>query len=72
MRWQWWVTLLAAPLAACGAETGPEVDARSVEVLPAAELAVGIGDTVSFRAVVLDGRGRAVEDASVIWHVSDP
>ncbi|MGD8320721.1 MAG: Ig-like domain-containing protein, partial [Gemmatimonadota bacterium] len=46
--------------------------ARSVEVLPAAELAVGIGDTVSFRAVVLDGRGRAVEDASVIWRVSDP
>lgn len=63
--------LLVALLAtACGDATGPDI--RSVEVRPAAELLVGVGDTATLRAVVLDGAGEVVTGVAIAWATGDP
>lgn len=62
---------LAVALAACGGASSTASVIRSVEVEPAAELAVGAGDTVSFRAVVLDEGHQVVEGADVTWTTVD-
>lgn len=60
------VVWLAA--AACGGgDGGTAADAITVRVSPAAALAVGVGDTVSFTAEVTDAAGARVTSAVVTW-----
>lgn len=56
-------------LSACGGGegTGPESQVARVEVEPAAGLAVGVGATVQYGALVLDASGRRVSGVGVTW-----
>jgi hypothetical protein len=55
---RWLLVPLSAALVSCGADLGTGVPAvRSIRVEPAAALAVGVGDTVRVRAVVMDAEG---------------
>lgn len=54
----------------CGGD-GTGIEVRSLAVRPAVHLAVGIGDTVRFRATVTDAARAPVTDVEVRWSVAD-
>jgi len=73
-RQRGWNLPLALTLwaAACGGDGTTEPNVASVSVTPKASLAVGVGDTVRFTAVVMDGRGLAIPGATVSWSSTNP
>lgn len=72
MRW-WSGAFVLVVLSSCGRVGGTGVPVTgSVEVEPAAQLAVGIGDTVRFRAAVRDALDRPIAGARPKWTTADP
>jgi N-formylglutamate amidohydrolase len=63
------VGLVILLTAACGEPTG--LKTFSVDLQPTADLLVGVGDTATFRATVLDGAGAAVSGITIAWVTGD-
>ena len=71
--WRRCALFFTLALAGCGGDSGtPAPDLVGIEVAPAAPLATGVGETVSFTATAWGSSGELFTPRAVSWTSSEP